>query len=156
MWKRVTLEAWIDHPPARVFPHLADPARWPDFAPAVEYRRRLGGGPLTVGSRWSAVDRIIGPFRVHFQDVLDSVEPDRRVVWHSTAPWNSVVEYVCDAEGSGTRIHAVYEGDITGWLRIVALLPTFAWVRILRRDFRGLARVLDAEVTRPGAGQHRT
>lgn len=145
MWRRVTLEARIGHPPARVFPHLADPARWPAFAPAVEARRRIGDGPPAVGSRWSATDRIIGPFRVHFEDVLEEVAPDRRVVWHSTAPWNSRVEYVCDPEGAGTRVHASYAGDITGWLRIVGVLPRWGWVLILRRDFRGLERLLDAE-----------
>jgi len=144
MWRRVTLDVWIAHPPARVFPLLADPARWPEFAPAVERRSRIGDGPPTVGSRWSAVDRILGPFCVRFEDVLEAVEPDRRVVWHSTSPWNSRVEYACAAEGAGTRIHADYGGDVAGWLRLVALLPTFVLARILRRDFRGLARLLDA------------
>ncbi|MDN4613827.1 SRPBCC family protein [Leifsonia sp. F6_8S_P_1B] len=141
----MTLSAWIGHPPARVFPPLADPARWPAFAPAVEARSRVGDGPPTVGSRWAATDRILGPFRAHFEDVLEEVEPDRRVVWHSTAPWNSRVEYVCTPERSGTRVDASYAGDISGWLRVVGVLPRFAWVLILRRDFRGLERMLDAE-----------
>lgn len=152
MWRRVTLEAWIAHPPARVFPLLADPARWPDFAPAVDRRVRIGAGPPVVGSRWTAVDRIIGPFRVHFEDVLEEVDPDRRVVWHSTAPWNSRVEYVCAAEGQGTRVHASYEGDISGWLRVVGVLPHFGWVLILRRDFLGLERLLDADGERTRRG----
>jgi uncharacterized protein YndB with AHSA1/START domain len=145
MRRRVTLEVGIDHPPARVFPCLADPERWPAFAPAVEYRRRAGAGPAVVGSRWAAVDRIVGPLRVRFEDVLEAIEPGRRVVWHSTAPWNSRVEYRCTADGTGTRIHACYEGDVAGWLGLVALLPPFVWRRILLRDFRGLARLLDAE-----------
>lgn len=144
MWRRVTLDVHLDHPPERVFPYFADPARWPEFAPAVEYRRRIEAGPAVVGSRWSAVDHIIGPFRVRFEDVLEAVEPNRRVVWHSTSPWNSRVEYLCVAEGSGTRVHAEYGGDVAGWLRLVALLPTFVLARILLRDFRGLSRRLDA------------
>lgn len=151
MRKHVTLNVWIDHPPGRVFPLLADPARWPEFAPAVEYRHRVGDGPPSVGGRWTATDRILGPLRVHFEDVLEAVEPDRRVVWHSTAPWNSRVEYVCAAEGAGTRIHADYDGDIVGWLRVTALLPTFVWVRILSRDFRGLDRLLAASRRDPVA-----
>jgi uncharacterized protein YndB with AHSA1/START domain len=152
MWRRVTLDAWIGHPPASVFPFFADPARWPAFAPAVEYRRRIGDGPPVVGSRWAAVDRIAGPLRVRFEDILEAVEPGHRVVWHSTAPWNSRVEYVCDREGAGTRVYASYEGDITGWLRLAALLPEPVWARILLRDFRGLARLLDAEGERTRRG----
>ena len=145
MWRQVTLDVRLDHPPARAFPYFADPGTWPDWAPAVELRRRVGEGPLIVGSRWSAVDRIIGPFRVRFEDVLEVVETDERVVWHSTSPWNSRVEYACAAEGGGTRVHADYGGDVAGWLRLVALLPTFVLARILMRDFHGLQRLLDAE-----------
>lgn len=144
MWKRVVLDVHLPHPPERVYPYLADPARWPEFAPAVEFRQRIGDGPPEVGSRWWAIDRI-GPFRVRFADVLESVEPGRLVVWHSTSPWNSRVEYACASENGGTRVHAVYEGDIAGWLRVVAFLPAFAWDWILMRDFQGLTRLLHAE-----------
>ncbi|HKP07540.1 MAG TPA: SRPBCC family protein [Microbacterium sp.] len=148
MWRQVTLDVHLEHPPARVFPHFADPATWPDWAPAVEMRRRVGDGPASVGSRWSAVDRILGPFRVRFEDVLEVVEPEVRVVWHSTSPWNSRVEYTCAPEDGGTRVHADYGGDVAGWLRLVALLPTFVLARILMRDFAGLQRLLDAEDAR--------
>ena len=151
MWRQVTLDVHLDHPPARVFPYFADPGTWPDWAPAVEMRRRVGDGPPSVGSRWSAIDRIIGPFRVRFEDVLEVVEPEARVVWHSTSPWNSRVEYACVPEGGGTRVLADYGGDVAGWLRLVALLPTFVLARILMRDFTGLQRLLDAEDARAGA-----
>ena len=142
VWKRVVLDTFLPHPPDRVYPYLADPARWPQFAPAVEFRQRIGEGTADVGSRWWAVDRI-GPFRVRFADILESAEPGRRVVWHSTSPWNSRVEYRCTPESAGTRVHAVYEGDIAGWLSLTAFLPGFAWRWILLRDFRGLTRVLN-------------
>lgn len=144
MWRRVTLDVHLDHPPSRVYPYFADPGRWPEFAPAVHSRRPLDSGPLQVGHRWAAVDRI-GPFLVRFTDVLEVVEPDRRVVWHSTSPWNSRVEYECTPDAGGTRVFADYGGDVDAGLRLVALLPTFALARILQRDFTGLHRVLVAE-----------
>ena len=143
MWLSVQLDAYLDHPPSRVFRYLADPVRWPEFAPAVHSRRRVDDGPARVGSRWAAVDHI-GPFPIRFTDVLETLEPDRRVVWHSTSPWNSRVEYLCVPDADGTHVHAAYEGDVAGWLRLLALLPNFVWIRILRRDFRGLRRLLDA------------
>lgn len=144
MWRRVTLDVHLDHPPSRIYPYLADPGRWPLFAPAVEVRRPLDDGPLRVGNRWAAVDRI-GPFRVRFTDVLEAAEPERRVVWHSTSPWNSRVEYVITPNGRGAHVHADYGGDVAAWLPLVALLPTLVLARILRRDFTGLCRVLDAD-----------
>lgn len=145
MWRRVFLDVHLPFPPERVFAYVADPARWPEFAPAVAFRQRIGDGPPDVGSRWWAIDRILGPFTVRFADELEAIDPPRRVVWHSTSPWNSRVEYVCVAQSGGTRVLADYEGDVAGWLRLVALLPTFVLARILMRDFRGLARVLAAE-----------
>ena len=119
MWRRVTLDVHLDHPPSRVYPYFADPGRWPEFAPAVDSRRPLDSGPLQVGNRWAAVDRI-GPFRIRFTDVLEVVEPDRRVVWHSTSPWNSRVEYVCtpDAGARGsTPTTAATSPPGSGWWR---------------------------------------
>jgi uncharacterized protein YndB with AHSA1/START domain len=153
MWLSVELDAYLDHPPPRVYRYLADPATWRDFAPAVHSRRRVDDGSPRVGSRWAAVDHI-GPFPIRFTDELEILEPDRRVVWHSTAPWNSRVEYVCEAEARGTQVHATYEGDVAGWLRLLGLLPGFVWVRILRRDFRGLSRLLDRDGGHP-VGAHR-
>jgi hypothetical protein len=150
VWKRVVVDASLPYPPDRVHPYLADPARWPEFAPAVAFRQRIGHGPPEVGSRWWAVDRI-GPFRVRFADVLESIVPGERVVWHSTSPWNSRVEYVCTPEGGGTRVHATYEGDIAGWLSLTAFLPDSVWRRILRRDFDGLTRLIDAADGREAA-----
>lgn len=144
MWRRVEIEARLDHPPERVFPYLANPARWHEFAPAVFQRRQIGDDPLGVGTRWAAIDRI-GPFKVHFIDELVERDADRRVVWDSTSPWNSRVEYVCVPDGGGTRVLARYEGDVAGWLRLVALLPTFVLARILERDFKGLRSSLAVE-----------
>jgi len=145
MWRRVEIEAGIDHPPERVHAYLANPSRWHEFAPAVVLRRQIGEGPAGIGTKWAAIDRI-GPFKVHFSDELVELDADRRVVWHSTAPWNSRVEYVCLPEPGGTRVLARYEGDVAGWLRLVALLPTAVLARILERDFKGLRARLAADV----------
>jgi hypothetical protein len=49
-------------------------------------------------------------------------------------------------EPGGTRVLARYEGDVAGWLRLVALLPTAVLARILERDFKGLRARLAADV----------
>lgn len=140
--RRVVVNATIGHPVAAVFAHLADPLRWHEFAPAVAYRQPTGDGPVRVGSRWMSTDRI-GPFRIHFVDELAVLEPNRRVVWLSSAPWNARVEYHCSTDGDGTRIRATYEGTLSGSLRWqVGWLPSWATRLILAQDFRRLNRLL--------------
>jgi len=143
MRRRVEVSATIDQPVERVFTYLADPLRWHEFAPACVYRRQLGDSPPMVGSRWEATD-MIGIFPFRFVDELVVFEPNRRVVWWSSAPWNARVEYACEPIGRGsTRIRATYDGDISGSLRIlVGWLPGSATRWILAQDFRRLSRVL--------------
>jgi uncharacterized protein YndB with AHSA1/START domain len=152
MWRRVEVNASIDQPVERVFAYLADPLRWHEFAPACVYRRQIGDDPPEIGTRWEATD-LIGPFPFRFIDELIELEPNKRVVWWSSAPWNARVEYACqpDANG-GTCIRASYEGDISGSLRLlVGWLPASVTHWILAQDFRRLRRVLASDVPRADA-----
>lgn len=137
MRKRIEIEAKIDHPVGLVFGYLADPLRWHEFAPAVVLRRQIGDGLPTIGTRWTAIDRI-GPLRLHFTDQLVAKEQNWRVVWASSAPWNALTEYSCEADGSGTRVRACYEGDVAGWLRILSWVPSAVIAWFLERDFQRL------------------
>jgi uncharacterized protein YndB with AHSA1/START domain len=147
MWRRIEVDARVDHPIERVFAYLANPLLWNEFAPAVVFRRQIDDLPPEVGTRWMATDQI-GPFRFHFVDELAELEPNRRVAWLSSAPWNARVEYVCTAEGDGTRVRATYEGDVVGFLQVlVGWLPTRTFGWILARDFRRLDQVLSKEAS---------
>jgi len=42
MWRRIEVNAWVDHPVERVFAYLANPLLWHEFAPACVYRRQIG------------------------------------------------------------------------------------------------------------------
>jgi hypothetical protein len=140
--RRIVVDTTVDHPVEAVFAQLADPMRWHEFVPAVVFRQPIGDGPPHVGSRWRSTDRI-GPFRVHFIDELAELEPNRRVVWLSSAPWNARVEYACHAYGYGTRIRATYEGVLGGSLRWqVGWLPSWLTRLLLAQDFRRLDRLL--------------
>ncbi len=141
MWRRIDVDARLDHPVGRVFDYLADPMKWHEFAPAVAMRRPISDGPVRIGSRWASTDRI-GPFRIHFTDELVELEPNRRVAWRSSAPWNAVTTYDCEPVEGGTRVHARYEGDVGGLLRLLGWVPDAVMAWILAGDFRRLQRVL--------------
>ena len=145
MWRRIEVNARVDHPVERVFAYLANPLLWHEFAPACVFRRQIGDVPPDVGSQWMATDQI-GPFRFHFVDELAELEPNRRVVWLSSAPWNARVEYLCTADGDRTRIRATYQGDVVGFLQVlVGWLPARVFGWFLARDFPRLDRVLARE-----------
>jgi hypothetical protein len=138
----VIIDAVVNHPIEAVFPYLADPTKWYRFAPAAEFRRQIDAGPPRVGTRWMATDRI-GPFKAHFIDQLEELEENRRVVWLSSAPWNSRVEYECSESGDVTRIRAEYVGVLSDSMRWqLGWLPDWATHWILAQDFRRLDRLL--------------
>ena len=147
MRRHVEVNATIAHPVESVFAYLADPLRWHEFAPACVFRRQIGDQAPRVGTRWMATDQI-GPFRFHFIDELAELEPNRRVVWLSSAPWNSRVEYVCTPAGHGTQVRARYDGDVTGSLRLLTWwLPMSLVGWVLSRDFRRIDQKLEREAT---------
>lgn len=141
MWREVEVRALIDEPIARIFPYLADPVRWHEFAPACVERRRIDAGPIRVGARWEAADRI-GPFTIRFVEELAELERNHRVVWLSSAPWNARTEYTCLMTPAGTLIRARYGGAMSGWMRLVGLVPRPVMGWILAQDFRRLRAVL--------------
>lgn len=146
VFKRVIVHARLDHPVEPVFRYLSDPMSWHEFAPAVEMRRQIGSGQPGIGTRWAATDRI-GPFRLHFTDELVDHVPYRLVAWRSSAPWNALTEYVCSPDGLGTRVHASYEGDVDGWLRLLSWAPASVIGLFLARDFMRLHRRLQGRRT---------
>ncbi|MEO6350663.1 MAG: SRPBCC family protein [Candidatus Limnocylindrales bacterium] len=154
MWKRVEVVATIEHPVELVFDYLADPLKWHEFAPAVVLRRQIDEGQSRIGTRWLACDRV-GPFRLHFVDELAGHEPNRRVAWDSSSPWNSRVEYLCEQTGTGTLVRASYEGDVDGWLRMLSWAPASMIGFFLARDFKRLQSRLDAIARAAVTGQER-
>ena len=146
--RRIVVDAIVNHRIEAVFPYLSNPTQWHDFAPAVAFRKQIDAGPPGVGTRWMATDRI-GPFRIHFIDRLESLDENRRVVWLSSAPWNSRVEYACAESGEGTRIRADYAGVLSDSLRWqVGWLPGWAMAPDPRPRLPAIGSAADAQGSR--------
>jgi uncharacterized protein YndB with AHSA1/START domain len=140
---RIEFSVRYQHSVERVFPYLAEPEKWLEYVPALVERTRIDPGPLGPGSRWRSVDRV-GPFRVHFVDELVALEPDRRVEFRQSAPWNSRVEYRVDPDGGATIVHVEFTASPSGRVAWLGLMPDALATRIFRRDMEGLATVLAA------------
>ncbi len=125
---RLRFSSVLDAPLEQVFLYQADPARWPEYIPAVVEVRPLGSPELVVGSRWAQVDRM-GPLLVRMVQELEAIEAPRRVVWRTGAPYHGVEETVCTPEGPGTRVSVTFDARPTGWLRLLDLVPDRLLVR---------------------------
>lgn len=128
----------------RVFPYLVDASTWPRWSPPAIERRRIDSGPPRPGSRWASADRV-GPMTVRFTDELVELDPDRRVVWRHTAPWNARTVMTCTPSATGTVVTADFTADPTGRLRPLRLIPGRLAIRIWRSDFMRLAAILESE-----------
>ena len=59
-WERhVVVDATLSHPVDAVFPYLADPTKWHDFAPAVVYREQIDAASCAL-AWYSAVVYVPG------------------------------------------------------------------------------------------------
>ena len=133
-----------EYPVAQVFPYLAEPERWLEYVPALIERTKLGEDPVGPGTKWKSVDRV-GPLRVEFTDELVEIEPNRRVVFKQSSPWNSQVEYRVEADGDSTVLHVHWEGKLEGKIRWLDLMPDSWATKIFTNDMRRIGDVLQAK-----------
>jgi len=142
---KITIEVSMRHPIDRVWPYLLDPERWLEWVPALEQRTRLDDGPIQRGAVWKSVDRV-GPFRVAFTDTLVDLEPNRRVAFAQSHPWNGWGEYVVEpTEDGGTHLRVRFEAKPTGVIRFLGWIPDGVSAYVMKKDYDRLERLLDSE-----------
>lgn len=127
-------------------PYLAEPRRWVEYLPNVVERSLLDDKPVAPGSKWKAVDRI-GPLRWDFTDELVEISALERVVFRHSSPWNATSVFeIASAEG-GSEVHHEFEGDMSGKLTWLDLIPDSMARRQAMRDLKRLERHLDTKPT---------
>jgi uncharacterized protein YndB with AHSA1/START domain len=145
---RIRFEVSFSQPVERVFPLLVDPSTWGSWSPAVVERRRIGEGPIAPGARWASIDKV-GPFRIHFSDELVELEPDRRVVFRHSAPWDGRTEFACEERQGATLVRATFDARPGGLLAPLRLLPDSLASRVWKSDFERLEAVVTGTGPRP-------
>lgn len=142
---RIVDDFSIGHPVEKVWPYLTVPEKWLEFIPALVERTRLNTGPVEPGAEWKSVDRI-GPWKIEFTDRLAEIEPETRVVWIQSEPWNARTEYRLEpVDDHQSVIHMDFEANLSGWMRLMELLPASMLNRTIRNDYRRLEQHLDEE-----------
>lgn len=96
--RRFTTTVDIGAPPARVWEVMSAVERWPEWTRSVREVRRIGDGPLAVGSRVLIRQPAFPPALWK----VTALEPSRGFVWVSVAPGLRVVgNHAVEASGAG-------------------------------------------------------
>ena len=131
-----------EHPVQRVFPYLSEPERWLEYVPALIERTKIGDGPVGPGTKWKSIDRV-GPLKVEFTDELVELEPNTRVVFRQSSPWNSLVEYRVEAAGDRTVLYVHFESKPGGKIRWLHLMLDSWATTVYMKDMKRIGDLLD-------------
>jgi ribosome-associated toxin RatA of RatAB toxin-antitoxin module len=104
----------------RVWPVMADVARWPEWLPTVTAVQALGPSPLAVGGRY----RVLQPkLRPAIWSVVE-LEPQTRFSWESRAPGVRILadHILTPTTGAATSVtlQVVVSGPLSGWVGLIA------------------------------------
>ncbi|MBA2447094.1 MAG: SRPBCC family protein [Chloroflexi bacterium] len=148
MVARLERDLFVEAPPERVFELLAQPERTPEWSPNVVAIRRVGDGPIGVGSTTHALIKALGTQQraIGRCTVFD---PPRRIVIESRTDLGarSRSDSQLVPEGSGTRLRATLEYVVPGG-GLGQLFDKLVAERQTREDFEQallrLKRLLEA------------
>ena len=135
----------IGHPAERVWPYLAELERRLEFIPQLVEMKRISTGPVEPGAEWKGVTRV-GLWIVASTDRLTDFEPETRVAWETSAPWNARTEYRLEALGDDQSVvHLDFEAHPSGWLGLMDWLPDSLLKRAMSDDYQRLEKLLDEQ-----------
>jgi carbon monoxide dehydrogenase subunit G len=138
---RIELELAIQRPAEAVFERLADIEHLPEWQEsAVETHV---DGPIEAGSRFTEVRRLLGrEGRTELEVTV--FEPPRRLTLHSlSGPVRVDVDHQLEAQGEGTLLKVVAEGEPGSLLRLAEPVVRRQAEHELRRDFGRLKELLE-------------
>ena len=135
----------IDRPVPEVFAFVSDPTNEPEWRSAAAERRQVTDGPIGVGTRLEATDRIAGRSVSSSLEIV-GFEHDRLVTAKMSAPWNGTYDIRVGPADGGTLLTYDGTGQPSGVWRIFSLMPA----ALVRRDVEKELARLKARLERPG------
>lgn len=123
----------IDRPVREVFASWSEVERFPEWFGTANERRKLTEGPIGVGTKYHAVDKVSG---VRMEGTLEitAYQPNDLVAATLSEPYNTTWEARFEETDGSTRLtfHAVW--DPSGWQRPLAPLFRIWAQRQLEKD----------------------
>src|SRR4051794_28105593 len=135
----------INRPPSEVFAFVADQTNAPRWQRGLETVRRIGDGPIGLGTRHEFVRRMIGR-RMSGENEYTQFEPNRSVAFTATSGgWPLEASYEVGPAGEhATRLTSRIALQPSGPFRVLQPLFAAALRRDVRTNLRSLKALLEA------------
>jgi carbon monoxide dehydrogenase subunit G len=135
----------VGRPPEAVFDYLTDATTLADWQTSKTSVEQLTPGPPGLGTRFR--ERTKPPGAKEFEQVVEFTEFDRarRVHVHIVeGPYPVDGTWSFEPEGSGTRVHFVAEGELSGLMRMLQPITRRVFARQMATYHQNLRRNLEA------------
>ena len=108
----------VDRPITEAFTLLSDFARLPEWDPTFTEARQVGGGPITVGTRFEATGSILGA-TFDLELTIESLEEPTRILMRGEGDGLHTTEDLqlrTGPDGTTVTYHSVFETDQPDWV----------------------------------------
>ena len=140
----VSVDRYLDRPPAEVAAYAGDPTNAPQWYANIRSVDWRTDPPVAVGSRMDFVAQFLGRRLAYTYEVTDLVPGVRLEMRTAQGPFPMCTTYSWAPEGSGTRMTLRNHGEPSGFGRLAAPAMGLAMRRAMTKDLAALARVLGA------------
>jgi uncharacterized protein YndB with AHSA1/START domain len=120
----------VNRPVADVFKYMADPAKLPEWNNVVE-EATPSETPVRVGTKIETHARFLGR-KIETTAVVTEYELNKRYTSKSEKPFQLSITTITEADGGGTKLTAVFDGEPGGFFKIGE--PILA--RIAKKQFQ--------------------
>jgi uncharacterized membrane protein len=142
---KVETTVHINRPPHEVFIYLSNFENNPKWQSGMREARFTSEGPLRLGSTYEQVASFLGRPVLSTFEVI-GYEPGQMVKATSTSgSFPITFTRMVAAEGEGTRVTAVIEGDASGFFKLAEPLLARFVQRSVDNDYANLKKILEAE-----------
>jgi len=139
---RVRMSITIDRPVDEVFAFVSDARNVPRWLPVAVERRKTTAGPVGLGTRFEATDRIAGRLVPHTQEII-AFEPGRLITTRLSAPWAGEYEIRVEPIDEGTLLSVDSTSRPSGATRLFGLVPESLVRRQFEQDYAQLKDLLE-------------
>ena len=106
----------INRPVSEVFKYMSDPAKLPAWNTIVE-EATPSETPVTLGTKIAVKARFLGR-KIDSPSVVTEYELNKRYTNKSEKPFAVTITNTFEAEGGGTKVVAIFDGEPGGFFKI--------------------------------------
>lgn len=141
---RVEESITIDRPVEEVFTYLSNIERQPEWVSSLQGSSKESQEPTAVGTRYRQQSKILGR-KIDLNNEITAFEPPQVYEFHSTSgPMQMTMRFTMTAEGTGTHVLQVVEGESGGFFKLADPLLARTLRKQLEADLETLKVMLES------------